>query len=103
VPRENFFGEPGDGPIEADATGHQLQLQHNFNDAWSLLLGGQYRETRLEGFSTEAELAAGRQRLGRDGRSLSRQRRSRLYEGEHFVCAAKSPVVSTPAASSIAC
>lgn len=85
VPRENFFGEPGDGPIEADATGHQLQLQHNFSDAWSLLLGGQYRETRLEGFSTEAELAAGRQRLGRDGRSLSRQRRSRLYEGEHFV------------------
>jgi iron complex outermembrane receptor protein len=85
VPRENFFGEPGDGPVEADATGHQVQLQHNFGDAWSLLLGGQYRETRLEGFSTEAELAAGRQRLGRDGRSLSRQRRSRLYEGEHFV------------------
>jgi iron complex outermembrane recepter protein len=85
VPRENFLGEPGDGPIEADATGHQLQLQHNFSDAWSLLLGGQYRETRLEGFSTEAELATGRQRLGRDGRSLSRQRRSRLYEGEHFV------------------
>ncbi len=85
VPRENFFGEPGDGPVEADATGHQVQLQHNFSDAWSLLLGGQYRETRLEGFSTEAELAAGRQRLGRDGRSLSRQRRSRLYEGEHFV------------------
>lgn len=85
VPRENFLGEPGDGPIEADATGHQVQLQHNFSDSWSLLLGGQYRETRLEGFSTEAELAAGRQRLGRDGRSLSRQRRSRLYEGEHFV------------------
>ena len=85
VPRENFFGEPGDGPIEADATGHQVQLQHNFSDVWSVLLGGQYRETRLEGFSTEAELVASRQRLGRDGRSLSRQRRSRLYEGEHFV------------------
>ena len=85
VPRESFFGEPGDGPLQADATGHQLQLSHEFSDAWSVLLGGQYRETRLEGFSTEAELATGRQRLGRDGRSLSRQRRSRLYEGEHFV------------------
>jgi len=85
VPRENFLGEPGDGPIEADATGHQVQLQHDFNSAWSLLVGGQYRETRLEGFSSEAELAAGRQRLNRDGRSLSRQRRSRLYDGEHVV------------------
>lgn len=85
VPRENFLGEPGDGPVEADATGHQLQLQHDFGDGWSLLVGTQYRETRLEGFSTEAELAGARQRLGRDGRSLSRQRRSRLYEGEHFV------------------
>jgi iron complex outermembrane receptor protein len=85
VPRENFLGEPGDGPLEADATGHQIQLQHNFSDAWSLLLGGQYRQTRLEGFSTEAELATARQRLYRDGQSLSRQRRSRLYEGEHWV------------------
>ncbi len=85
VPRENFLGEPGDGPIEADATGHQLQLEHDFGDGWSLLVGGQFRETRLEGFSTEAELAGSRQRLGRDGRSLSRQRRSRLYEGEHVV------------------
>ncbi len=85
VPRENFFGEPGDGPVEADATGHQLQLSHDFGGGWSLLLGAQYRETRLEGFSTEAELAGGRQRVGRDGRSLSRQRRSRLYEGEHAV------------------
>ena len=32
-----------------------------------------------------AELPGGRQRLGRDRRSLSRQRRSTLYEGEHIV------------------
>ncbi|WP_017671346.1 TonB-dependent siderophore receptor [Blastomonas sp. AAP53] len=85
VSRRAFFGEPADGPIEADATGHQVQLDHAFSDDWHLLVGTQYRETRLEGFSTEAELAAARQRLQRDGRSLSRQRRSRLYEGEHFV------------------
>ena len=85
VSRRAFFGEPGDGPIEADATGHQVQLDHAFSEDWRLLIGTQYRETRLEGFSTEAELAAARQRLLRDGQSLSRQRRSRLYEGEHFV------------------
>ncbi|AOF99595.1 TonB-dependent siderophore receptor family protein [Blastomonas sp. RAC04] len=85
VPRSRFLGEPGDGPVDADATGHQVQLRHEFSDDWSVMLGGQYRDTRLEGFSTEAELVASRQRLGRDGRSLSRQRRSRLYEAEHFV------------------
>ena len=85
VPRSRFLGEPGDGPIEADATGHQVQLRHEISEDWSVMLGGQYRETRLQGFSTEPELAASRQRLGRDGRSLSRQRRSRLYEAEHFV------------------
>lgn len=85
VSRRAFFGEPGDGPIEADATGHQVQLDHAFSEDWRVLIGTQYRETRLEGFSTEAELAGARQRLLRDGQSLSRQRRSRLYEGEHFV------------------
>lgn len=85
VSRRDFFGEPGDGPIEADATGHQVQLDHKFSEDWSLLIGTQYRETSLVGFSTEAELATARQRLFRDGRSLSRQRRFRDYDGEHFV------------------
>jgi iron complex outermembrane recepter protein len=80
-----FLGEPGDGPLDADATGHQLQLSHEFNDDWSILIGGQHRDTRLTGFSTEAELAGSRQRLGRDGRSLSRQRRFREYDGQHQV------------------
>jgi iron complex outermembrane recepter protein len=83
--RRTFLGEPGDGPLDAEVTGHQLQLSHEFNDDWSILIGGQHRETDLEGFSTEAELAGSRQRLGRDGRSLSRQRRFRDYEAEHQV------------------
>jgi iron complex outermembrane receptor protein len=83
--RRTFLGEPGDGPLDADVTGHQLQLSHTFNDDWSILVGGQYRETDLQGFSTEAELAGSRQRLFRDGRSLSRQRRFRDYEAEHQV------------------
>lgn len=83
--RRTFLGEPGDGPLDADATGHQLQLSHEFSDDWSILIGGQHRDTRLTGFSTEAELAAARQRLGRDGRSLSRQRRFRDYDARHQV------------------
>lgn len=85
IPRNRFLGEPGDGPLAADVTGHQLQLQHDFSNQWSLLLGASYRDTSLQGFSTEAELAAGRQRLFTDGRSLSRQRRFRDYQAEHFV------------------
>ncbi len=85
VPTSRFLGEPGDGPLQADATGHQLQLQHDFNDDWSLLVGAGYRTTDLQGFSTEAELATARQRLFVDGQTLSRQRRFRDYEAEHTV------------------
>lgn len=85
VPVERFLGEPGDGPLQADAVGHQLQLQHDLDEDWSLLLGAGYRQTDLEGFSTEAELAGARQRLFSDGRTLSRQRRFRDYEATHSV------------------
>jgi len=89
VPPSRFLGEPADGPIEAGATGHQLQLEHRFSDAWSLLVGGSYRDTSLKGSSTEAELARARQKLYVDGRSLSRQRRSRDYQAEHSVLRAE--------------
>jgi iron complex outermembrane recepter protein len=85
IPRSRFLGEPGDGPVETDVTGHQLQLSHDFNDNWSLLLGTSYRETEFGGFSSFAELVGSRQRLLIDGRSLSRQRRLTTYDGEHFV------------------
>ncbi|AMS30739.1 hypothetical protein AEM38_02460 [Hyphomonadaceae bacterium UKL13-1] len=85
VPTSRFLGEPADGPLQADATGHQLQLQHDFDDSWSLLVGAGYRATDLQGFSTEAELATARQRLFVDGQTLSRQRRFRDYEAEHTV------------------
>lgn len=85
VPASRFLGEPGDGPLEAKSTGHQLQLQHEFAADWSLLLGAGHRETSLDGFSSEAELATNRQRLFVDGRTLSRQRRFRDYDAEHTV------------------
>lgn len=85
IPESRFLGEPGDGPLEANAAGHQIELQHDFNDDWSALVGLNYRETSLQGNSTEAELASSRQRLLVDGRSLSRQRRYRDYDATYTV------------------
>lgn len=85
IPESRFLGEPGDGPLEAKVLGHQLELQHDFNDNWSALLGLNHRETSLQGNSTEAELAGSRQRLLIDERSLSRQRRYRDYDATYTV------------------
>ncbi|MEL0656729.1 TonB-dependent siderophore receptor [Pseudoalteromonas issachenkonii] len=53
IPESRFLGEPGDGPIEADVLGHQLEYIHDFDDNWSILLGANYRDTSMEGFATE--------------------------------------------------
>lgn len=85
VPRSRFLGEPGDGPNIAEVLGHQIELQHDFSDNWRALVGVNYRDTDLSGFSTEAELTTSRQQLLRDGRTLTRQRRLRQYDAEYFV------------------
>lgn len=89
VPRDRFLGEPGDGDHVARATGHQLRVQHDFSKDWSLLVGASLRDTLLTGFSSDAELVPGRQKLFRDGRSLSRQRRSRRYDSRQWVVRAE--------------
>lgn len=85
VPRSRYLGEPGDGDHVARAEGHQLRLQHDFGRDWSLLLGGSIRDTKLTGTSSDPELAVSRQPVFVDGRSLSRQRRSRLYDSRQWV------------------
>ena len=85
VPRSRFLGEPGDGVTVARAFGHQLRLQHDFGGGWSLLLGASHRDTKLTGASSDAETAAARQKLFVDGRTLSRQRRTRRYTSMHSV------------------
>ncbi|HYE50638.1 MAG TPA: TonB-dependent receptor [Azospirillaceae bacterium] len=80
VPISRFLGEPGDEPNEIDVLGHQAQLQHDFNDEWGVLVGFGYRDTSFTGFSSDAELAAGRQTLGRPTSFLARQRRFRDYD-----------------------
>lgn len=89
VPRSRFLGEPGDGDTVARAMGHQLRLQQDFSERWSLLLGASIRDTLLTGASSDAELVPSRQKIFRDGRSLSRQRRSRRYDSDHFVVRAE--------------
>lgn len=85
IPESRFLGEPGDGPLEADVLGHQLEFRHDFNDSWGALVGVNYRDTALEGFSTEAELAGSRQLLFVDGETLTRQRRFRDYDANYRV------------------
>ena len=53
IPDSRFLGEPGDGPIETDVLGHQVEYQHDLSDNWSALVGFNYRDTSLEGFATE--------------------------------------------------
>lgn len=89
IPRSRFLGEPGDGPLKAGVQGHQLEFQHEFSRDWSLLAGLTHRRTSLEGYSTEAELAANRQSLFVDGRTLTRQRRFRNYDALYQVLRAE--------------
>ncbi len=87
-PRRTFTGEPGDGPIETEVVGHQLEVQHNFNDNWSLLTGVGYRETSLEGNASENNFG-GRQTFFLDGQTVSRFFRFRDFDSEYFVARAE--------------
>ncbi len=71
VPVERFLGEPGDGRNTVESLGQQLFVQHALAEGWSLQGGAAYRDSSLQGFSTEAnDLLA-------DGHTLRRQRRYR--------------------------
>ena len=85
IPNSRFLSNPNDGPIKIGVLGHQAQYQHDFNDDWTLMLGAGYKDTTFEGYSSDPELALGRQRLDNDGRTLSRQRRYRDYSTTHVV------------------
>lgn len=82
VPNSRFLGEPGDGPMAINATGHQFVLQHSLNKDWSVLAGLGLRDSSFKGFSSDAELATARQMLYVDGQTLSRQRRYRDYRAD---------------------
>jgi len=54
IARERFLGEPGDGDVTVDNRTHQLIISHDWNMQWKSRLGISYRETTLNGYSTEA-------------------------------------------------
>lgn len=85
IPNSRFLGNPNDGPTKVEVLGHQAQYQHDFSEDWTLMLGAGYKDTTFEGFSSDPELALGRQRIDNDGRTLSRQRRFRDYSTTHMV------------------
>ena len=87
-PRDTFVGEPGDGPIETEVVGHQLEVLHNFDGNWSLLAGFGYRETSLEGNASETNFA-GRQTYFIDGQTISRFFRFRDFESDYTVLRAE--------------
>ncbi|WP_427969361.1 TonB-dependent siderophore receptor [Altererythrobacter sp.] len=85
IPISRFLGEPGDGPIEVDVLGHQLQVQQELSGDWFILFGAGYRDTSFTGFSSDAELSGFRQTLEETGNILVRQRRFRDYNTTNTV------------------
>lgn len=89
VDRSTFFGEPGDGRMQVQVLGHQVQFQQKLSGDWYFLAGLGYRETEFAGLSSEAELdplgTNRRQTLGKPGNFLARQRRSRDYSTDNMV------------------
>ncbi len=79
IPISRYLGEPGDGPTKVAVRGHQLELQHSLSAKWTLLVGGAYRTTDLDGIGQNPELAVARQPFFVDGQTLSRQRRFTNY------------------------
>lgn len=82
VPRSRFLGEPADGDVTVDNLTHQLILSHEWSTAWRSRLGLSYRETSIEGFSTEPSA------LLADG-TLRRQRRFRDYDSQDLAVQAE--------------
>ncbi|MTV36549.1 TonB-dependent siderophore receptor [Duganella radicis] len=78
IPNSRFLGERADGPMKVRSTGHQLFVQHDFNENWSLQSGFSYRDSSMMGFSTEAST------LQADGRTLWRQRRYRDFSAQDW-------------------
>ncbi|MCL6485117.1 MAG: TonB-dependent receptor, partial [Janthinobacterium lividum] len=73
VPVARFLGEPGDGRMTVKSLGQQLFIHHGLSDDWTLQAGASYRDSELNGYSTEAN------KLLADGRTLNRQRRHRDF------------------------
>ncbi|WP_434802349.1 TonB-dependent siderophore receptor [Paracidovorax valerianellae] len=82
IPRSRFLGEPGDGDVTLENQTHQFILSHEWTPQWRSRLGLSYRETSVQGFSTEASA------LQANG-LLSRQRRFRDFASDDIALQAE--------------
>ena len=80
-----FLGAPDFGPIHTDVLGHQLEFQHDFNDNWRALLGGNYRDTSLRGWAAENGFGVPNLTTG----EFDRFSRFRDYTAEYYVLRAE--------------
>lgn len=76
VPVSNFYGEPSDGSHKVESLGHQVFVQHFFNDDWSLQTGLSYRDSSLQGVASEVRPYSALV----NGSTLRRLRRDRDYD-----------------------
>lgn len=83
IPRSRFLGEPADGDVTVENQTHQFILSHEWNSAWRSRLGLSYRNTSLNGFSTEASA------LGANNATLTRQRRFRDFDSNDIALQAE--------------
>ncbi|WP_218398402.1 TonB-dependent siderophore receptor [Alteromonas lipotrueae] len=85
-PIETFVGDPSGDRITTDVVGHQLEISHELNDDWNLLIGAGLRDTAFEGNALETNFA-GRQTLfiDPDQTLLSRFKRYRDFETDYVV------------------
>ncbi len=83
VVRTRFLGEPADGNVTVDNQSHQLILSHDSRSTWRSRVGLSYRETGVNGFSTEATA------LRPDKTTLTRQRRFRDYNSDDIALQAE--------------
>ncbi|CAN7725750.1 TonB-dependent siderophore receptor [Variovorax sp. LjRoot290] len=83
IPRSRFLGEPADGDVTVENQTHQFILTHEWNSAWRSRLGLSYRETSVNGFSTEASA------LRADNATLTRQRRFRDFDSDDITLQAE--------------
>ncbi|MET3493176.1 TonB-dependent siderophore receptor [Variovorax boronicumulans] len=82
VPRERFLGEPADSDVTVKNQTHQFILSHEWNSAWRSRVGVSYRETSVNGFSTEPTAL-------RADSSLTRQRRYRDFNSDDIALQAE--------------
>lgn len=61
LPRDRFYGEPGDGEITLRSTQHQGSFRAAVSDAIALEGGVQYRDGTLDGFASEGTSRVGTQ------------------------------------------